>query len=135
MNADMIAVIRKFIGSIQKEAALKADLQEKNEEIISQNEEIENKNQLLESKNNEITASITYAKYIQNALLPRDTELQRLLPEYFLINKPKDIVSGDFYWITEHDNAVILTVADCTGHGVPGAFMSVLGIAGLEEVT
>ena len=71
---------------------------------------------------------------MQSALLPPNEELDRLLPSYFLLNKPKDIVSGDFYWLSYRDNKVIVAVADCTGHGVPGAFMSILGIAFLNEI-
>lgn len=82
----------------------------------------------------EIRSSIMYAKYIQNALLPRNNQLNRLLGEYFIFNKPRDIVSGDFYWVTKKDDIVVLAVSDCTGHGVPGGFMSMLGIAFLNEI-
>jgi len=67
-------------------------------------------------------------------LLPPDDDLKSLLPSYFILNKPRDIVSGDYYWVSHKDNRVIVAVADCTGHGVPGAFMSILGIAFLNEI-
>ncbi len=81
-----------------------------------------------------ITDSIDYAKTIQDALLPNDTRIKELFPESFIFFKPKDIVSGDFYWIREKDNKIICIVADCTGHGVPGAFMALLGINILDDI-
>jgi serine phosphatase RsbU (regulator of sigma subunit) len=95
-------------------------------------------NQTLEKKvkkrTREITDSIKYARRIQNALLPPGEELDKLLPPYFILNKPRNIVSGDYYWVATKDRKVAIAVADCTGHGVPGAFMSILGIASLNEI-
>lgn len=88
----------------------------------------------VEMQNMEITASIQYASKIQNALLPQDDELTKLLPSYFLLAKPRDVVSGDYYWVASKDDKIIIAVADCTGHGVPGAFMSILGVAFLNEI-
>ncbi|OFY85505.1 MAG: hypothetical protein A3F72_10045 [Bacteroidetes bacterium RIFCSPLOWO2_12_FULL_35_15] len=102
-------------------------LAEKNKNIEEQKEEIELKNGELALKNKEITSSIIYAKNIQNAILPPDSKIQKLLPDSFVLYKPKDIVSGDFYWIEELGNQVLVAAADCTGHGVPGAFMSIVG--------
>lgn len=92
----------------------------------------------LEEKNNEIVDSINYAKRIQDALIPPKSVLQKILPNSFVLFKPKDIVSGDFYWATDlntttntekdKDKLVLFSVADCTGHGVPGAFMSIIGL-------
>ena len=82
----------------------------------------------------ELTDSIKYASYIQSALLPAPDLFQRLLKEYFIFFLPKDFVSGDFYWIGRHRNEIIVVAADCTGHGVPGAFMSILGISFLNEI-
>jgi phosphoserine phosphatase RsbU/P len=92
----------------------------------------------LEEKNNEIVDSINYAKRIQNALIPPKSALQKILPNSFVLFKPKDIVSGDFYWATDlntttntdkdKDKLILFSVADCTGHGVPGAFMSIIGL-------
>ncbi len=78
--------------------------------------------------------SITYASRIQNALIPSQENLQKILPESFVFFKPRDIVSGDFYWLKKIDNKVFLSVADCTGHGVPGAFMSLLGMSFLDQI-
>jgi phosphoserine phosphatase RsbU/P len=88
----------------------------------------------IEMQNMEITASIQYARKIQNALLPPDSELSKFLPSYFILSRARDIVSGDFYWLATKDEKVILAVADCTGHGVPGAFMSILGLTFLNEI-
>jgi serine phosphatase RsbU (regulator of sigma subunit) len=87
----------------------------------------------VEEKQKEILDSIHYAQRIQKALLASDALLSRHLPEYFVLYKPKDIVSGDFYWATEKGNSFYLAVCDSTGHGVPGAFMSLLNISFLNE--
>ncbi len=98
------------------------------------NLELAQKNTLITEQKKEITDSIQYASRIQNAMLPPGDYLDTLLPERFIIFKPRDIVSGDFYYITEKDGKVICVVADCTGHGVPGALMSMLGISFLNEI-
>jgi serine phosphatase RsbU (regulator of sigma subunit) len=87
-----------------------------------------------ERQRKELTDSIKYASYIQSALLPSAELFNRLLPENFIFFKPRDVVSGDFYWISKFKNSVIVAAADCTGHGVPGAFMSMLGISFLNEI-
>ncbi len=97
------------------------------------NEEIETKNMLIEEKNREILDSINYAKRIQGAILPPDAEFQKWLPNAFVLYKPKDIVAGDFYWLEEKDGTVLLAAADCTGHGVPGAMVSVICKNGLSR--
>lgn len=88
---------------------------------------LEKQKQEIHQKNVLITDSIDYAKTIQEAILPDDEKLASAFPEYFILYKPKATVSGDFYWITKKNNEIICAVADCTGHGVPGAFMSLLG--------
>ena len=111
------------------------------EQIIDQlkvNEKLKDKvNRELEQKvkerTREITDSIDYAQRIQDAVLPRKEYLDQIMSEYFIFYKPKDIVSGDFYWIKEVNKSLIVVAADCTGHGVPGAFMSMLGITLLDE--
>ncbi|MGZ4059169.1 MAG: tetratricopeptide repeat protein [Bacteroidia bacterium] len=90
-------------------------------------------NNLLEEQNKNIVDSIKYAKHIQEAILPPNEILKELLPENFIVYKPKDIVSGDFYWVKEKDEKIYIAVVDCTGHGVPGAFMSIVGRNGLTE--
>jgi serine phosphatase RsbU (regulator of sigma subunit) len=88
---------------------------------------------LLEERNKSILDSIKYAKHIQEAILPPADQMQKLLPEHFVLYKPKDIVSGDFYWLKEKNGKIYFAVVDCTGHGVPGAFMSIVGSNGLTE--
>jgi|TARA_R110000782_G_scaffold231061_1_gene317400 serine phosphatase RsbU (regulator of sigma subunit) len=83
-------------------------------------------NLLLEEKNKEITDSITYAKRIQNAILPSDTTVKEYLPNNFVLYLPKDIIAGDFYWLERKDDNILFAAADCTGHGVPGAMVSVV---------
>lgn len=88
----------------------------------------------IEAQKQEITSSIEYASRIQMAMLPEDYHFRKSFSDYFIIFSPRDIVSGDFYWIGEDENHIFFTVADCTGHGVPGAFMSTLGISILDEI-
>ncbi len=116
-----------FKGSRQKQKANKL-LEEKNNLI-------EKQKQLVEEKNEKITDSINYAKRIQQAILPSEELIKSALPDSFVFFKPKDIVSGDFYWMHAIDNnQVLFAVADCTGHGVPGALMSMMGFNLLEQV-
>jgi serine phosphatase RsbU (regulator of sigma subunit) len=83
---------------------------------------------LLEIKNKNITDSIIYAKKIIEAILPPINSLHIILPESFILFIPKDIVSGDFYWFTEKNDHIYIAAVDCTGHGIPGAFMSIIGM-------
>jgi serine phosphatase RsbU (regulator of sigma subunit)/Tfp pilus assembly protein PilF len=92
------------------------------------------KNNLISDQKKEITDSIQYAKKIQSAMLPPHEDISAVFPEHFILFSPRDIVSGDFYWFTQNDDRVVCIIADCTGHGVPGAFMSMLGIAYLNEI-
>jgi two-component system, sensor histidine kinase LadS len=95
--------------------------------------EIEAQKVLIEEKNKDITDSIIYARRIQQAILPDDTYLADVLKEHFVLYKPKDIVSGDFYWTEHTDGKALFAAVDCTGHGVPGAFVSLLGYNGLNQ--
>jgi serine phosphatase RsbU (regulator of sigma subunit) len=98
------------------------------------NKILEEKNELISHQKQEITDSIRYASRIQNAILPSENLLNTALKEHFVLFLPRDIVSGDFYWFTKKDNKMVLVAADCTGHGVPGAFMSMLGVSFLYEI-
>lgn len=89
---------------------------------------------IVEQKNKEILDSINYAKKIQEAIIPSSIEMNNVFPQHFVLLLPRDIVSGDFYWIGSKLNFVFVAVADCTGHGVPGGFMSMLGTALLNEI-
>ncbi|MES2396568.1 MAG: tetratricopeptide repeat protein [Bacteroidota bacterium] len=95
---------------------------------------IEKQKILVEEKNEKITDSINYAKRIQQAVLPSDVLIKSFLPGSFIFFRPKDIVSGDFYWFSEKKDKLLIAVADCTGHGVPGAFMSMIGNTLLNEI-
>ncbi|MBN1187765.1 MAG: SpoIIE family protein phosphatase [Bacteroidales bacterium] len=96
--------------------------------------EIALKNKRIQHQHNEIQASIRYASLIQNAILPHEEEIKEIIEDYFLVNIPKAIVSGDFYWVGEKKGKKYLIAADCTGHGVPGAFMSILGMGAINEI-
>ncbi|HDP54173.1 MAG TPA: hypothetical protein ENN24_00580, partial [Bacteroidetes bacterium] len=109
-------------------------LSELAEEIRAQNEEITTQKDLIEDKNKSITDSIQYASLIQSAVLPSTDELAQCFSDSFILYKPRDIVSGDFWWFLKTQNRAILAVADCTGHGVPGAFLSMLGSTLLSEI-
>lgn len=84
-------------------------------------------NEIIEEKNKSITDSINYAKRLQNAILPPQDAVNSILPEHFILYQPKDIVSGDFYWVSHHDSKFMIAAVDCTGHGVPGALLSIVG--------
>ena len=105
-----------------------------NKELITKSDLVKSQMAELKLKNKEITDSIKYAKKIQDAILPSSTEIKSVLPESFVYYRPKDIVSGDFYYINERNNNIYFATADCTGHGVPGALMSILGISYLNEI-
>lgn len=97
--------------------------------------EVENQKEELVVKNKSITDSINYAKRIQEAIMPSINHFQNVLPGSFVLYMPKDIVSGDFYWINETNNKIFVAAVDCTGHGVPGAFMSIIGVELLRNIT
>ncbi|WP_448519358.1 GAF domain-containing protein [Rhodoflexus sp.] len=96
--------------------------------------EIARQRESIQKSNEKITASINYASRIQSAMLPDLAEISRCLPDSFVLFRPRDIVSGDFYWMQEKDGKILLAAVDCTGHGVPGAFMSMIGIDLLNEI-
>lgn len=128
-RANRIKQKKNFLLSAQNE-----EIRQQQEEILTQaeglkyiNKEISHKNELIESKNKDITDSLNYAKRIQTALLPFKNRIEKGIPESFILHKAKDIVSGDFYWYKESEDNIIIAVADCTGHGIPGAFMSFIG--------
>jgi len=95
---------------------------------------LEKQKKEIEEQNTLITDSIDYAKTIQEAVFPSETKMKKFFPDSFVLYKPKAIVSGDFYLVEEKNNKIICTVADCTGHGIPGAFMSLLGFNMLENI-
>lgn len=106
----------------------------KTAQVVKQKDEIQMQKEEIEQKNNDILDSIKYAKKIQTALLPPEQDMEKLNLDGFILYMPRDIVSGDFYWIGQKNGKTITVAADCTGHGVPGAFMSMLGIAFLNNI-
>ena len=113
---------------------LEGIVRERTAEIMKQKEEIEAQRDKIAEQNKNITDSIEYAQRIQTAILPPGDYVRELLPQRFILFLPRDIVSGDFYWLTKKHRRIISVAADCTGHGVPGGFMSMLGIAFLNEI-
>ena len=109
-------------------------LNQQNEEIRAQRDEIEQQKDIVEAVHFELSQSINYATKLQQSILPEETTLTKYLFEHFVLFKPKDKVSGDFYWWTHIEDCTIIAAADCTGHGVPGAFMSMLGVSFLREI-
>jgi serine phosphatase RsbU (regulator of sigma subunit) len=111
--------------------------------LLNSNIQLENKNVIIEAQNKDIKDSLNYAKRIQHAILPPIDQLENDFKEYFILYKPKDIVSGDFYWYshtvttpndeTEAEKVIVISAVDCTGHGVPGALMSIIGNAILNQ--
>lgn len=117
----LVAIFAIFVyrGFLQKRNA--------NRELDIKNHKIEQAYKIIETKNQEITDSINYAQRIQNAILPDIADIRTAFPESFVFYRPKDIVGGDFYYFSKKNNACYIAAADCTGHGVPGAFMSLIG--------
>lgn len=117
------------------------EINQQKEEILSQRDRMQTQTDILEkalkqldNKNQQITDSIRYAQQIQRAMLPFAERIAHVVPDYFILFRPKDIVSGDFYWFLESDEKTYLAVVDCTGHGVPGAFMSLIGGQLLDHI-
>jgi serine phosphatase RsbU (regulator of sigma subunit) len=132
-------IISGIVAQKIKEAVLNS-LRSKNELIFRLDEkvkektkEINLKNLLLEQKNKDITDSINYAKKIQHAMLPAKEDIHSAFPDSFILFKPKDIVSGDFYFFQKNGKNIFIAAADCTGHGVPGALMSMIGSEKLQD--
>ncbi len=113
---------------------INTELNQKNEEISTIAENLKAANTKINEKNKYILSSINYAQKIQNAVLPSEKEISEYISDFFIIFKPKDIVSGDFYFVKKRGNHLIIAVADCTGHGVPGGFLAMMGIAVLSDV-
>ena len=126
---------RRIIDQLKENAALKDKVNRELEDKVQERTfEIQAQKEHIEKQNKEIKYSFDYAKKIQNTVLPGDEVFETLFGEHFIFFKPRDIVSGDFYWISQSDQRIVLTAADCTGHGVPGSLMSMLGITMLHEI-
>jgi serine phosphatase RsbU (regulator of sigma subunit)/tetratricopeptide (TPR) repeat protein len=125
-------IIEKHAKQIKEE---KEKLEKANVFIIEQNKMMETQKKLVEEKNKNITDSIDYAKTIQEVILPTEEFRNQIFSDSFVLFKPKDIVSGDFYWYSEKNNKKIIAACDCTGHGVPGALMSMIASNLLNLIT
>jgi serine phosphatase RsbU (regulator of sigma subunit) len=126
---------RRIIDQLRENAALKDKVnRELEDKVLERTHEIQAQKEHIEKQNKEIKYSFDYAKKIQSTVLPRHEVFDSLFGEHFIFFKPRDIVSGDFYWISQSDHRIVLTAADCTGHGVPGSLMSMLGITMLHEI-
>ncbi len=138
----MISQLEEYYNELeQKVRERTAEIEKQKEEIAAQRDSLEEQRNMLsdanasltkayseiEEKNRHIEDSIRYAKRIQNAILPPDEYVKRLFADNFILYLPKDIVSGDFYWVSHNKSKVYIAAVDCTGHGVPGAFMSIVG--------
>ena len=124
---------------LKEKKILEDKVTERTAEVVKQKEELVHQNEIIEEKNKDITDSINYAEKIQRAILPDPAKIQKALPESFILFQPRDIVSGDFFWYAEPPvpegagPILLLAAADCTGHGVPGAFMSMINTSLLNE--
>lgn len=133
-NDEITTLANDFRYMLAKIQERTAELEQQKEEISTQAESLRGANAQIQKKSRSIISSINYAKRIQDAVLP-DTETRlSLLPDSFVFYKPRDIVSGDFYWVEQLEDKMIIAAADCTGHGVPGALMSVLGINAFRNI-
>ena len=110
------------------------ELRQQNLSLASQRDEIQDQKDQIQQQKQAMTDSITYARRIQTATLPPDEVVKYLFPKHFILFRPLNIVSGDFYWVSQKKGKIIIAVADCTGHGVPGAFMGMLGRALMNEI-
>ncbi len=130
-NEKLEQIVKERTAEIRMQ---KEEIEAQRDEIQEQKEVVEKAKDKIEKQQKSIMDSIHYASRIQEAILPPDEYLQEILGEHFVLFRPRDIVSGDFYWATQKENKTVIVVADCTGHGVPGAFMSMLGISFLNEI-
>ena len=130
-KAHLEKIIEDRTGELKQQ---KQEIEEVYEELRVQTEKITSQRDMLSFQNTHISDSIIYAQRIQTAVLTKEDYIDEILPENFILFKPRDIVSGDFYWIRQIGQKIIIAIVDCTGHGVPGAIMSMLGISYLNEI-
>ncbi|HEX8516605.1 MAG TPA: GAF domain-containing protein [Bacteroidia bacterium] len=131
LHIDILKTLGTYTAIALENANLVENLEVKVKERTS---EVVKQKEVIEEKNKHITDSIKYAKRIQEAIIPGEDMVKAMLKNSFVLYKPKDIVSGDFYWIERKGNKILFAVVDCTGHGVPGAFMSIIGFNGLNQI-
>lgn len=143
MTQEIISVLNKRLRNQNdhlinefksREEKLKGLVIERTAEVMAQKSELEKKNALIAEKNKEMMDSLNYAKRLQAAILPRKEEIQKTFDGFFIFYQPKDVVSGDFYFFEKAGNKTIIAAADCTGHGVAGAIMSMVGTSLLKQI-
>ncbi len=149
MKKEIISLINNFNEKVEEKSheviiqknqieQQKKEISTKHDQLLKQKQLIEKQKSDVEHNNNELISSFNYAKIIQEALLPQREIFENLFSDHFILYKPKEIISGDFYWAkrcnTNGDDIAFVAIADCTGHGVPGALMSMLGVASLNEI-
>jgi serine phosphatase RsbU (regulator of sigma subunit) len=124
----LLAIYKKRVDSLKKrQKELEETVKKRTEEVVQQKE-------IVEAMHHEVSQSIDYATRLQRSILPKEDALAKYISDFFVLFKPKDKVSGDFYWWAHVEDHTIITAADCTGHGVPGAFMSMMGTSFLREI-
>lgn len=130
----IVLILIVYVVMVLRSRKLLHDKKVLEEKVQLRTIEIREQKEEIEAQRDEITDSIEYASLIQKSMLPVTDSLSRAFKEHFILYKPRDIVSGDFYWFTENKDHLYFTVADCTGHGVPGALMSMLGSSALNDI-
>lgn len=130
-GGDEIGILSKSFNHMQHN--IKDLVHNLEEKVHERTFELQSQKEMVEEKNREIVDSINYALRLQRAIIPTESKVKSALPGSFVLFKPKDIVSGDFYWMNEIDQKVLIAAIDCTGHGVPGAMVSVVGANGLNR--
>lgn len=133
-NAQLEEAQEELTGKNEEILSQNEQLKQQKEEILTQRDEIEQQKNAMERTNRNIISSITYAKRIQEAVLPTRQFFLENFQDFFVFYQPKDIVSGDFFWTLQTEEHIFIAVADCTGHGVPGAFMTMLGSTILSNI-
>ena len=145
LESRVVERTQEIVSQKEELNSINEELNSINEELMVTVEDLNRQRELLQKANESITASINYAKRIQEAMLPSQDAINQIVKDNFVLFSPRDIVSGDFYWLKEikndYEHKVVVAAVDCTGHGVPGAFMSMIGndllneIVGLKHIT
>lgn len=139
MNEELEELVKLRTAELENQnseiMAQRDDIYDKSQILIEKSEKILTQKEIIEHTHKQLTDSVNYARIIQNAIIPPAELIGLTFDDSFLLNKPKDVVSGDFYWINQNEGKPMIAVADCTGHGVPGAMLSVLGISTLDKIS